>query len=206
MCVLYYIMYDHGFPKYALILDKISLSDKQKTYMRESIKMVLAKAVETSIQQTYDKKSEWKDARKRIENPELQQVVGSTMEKTKGNPGRPKVEKQTYNLDDYLIGDKVALKKEILHFIDDMERVYDLAHLWFVLKDAKHLTDIVYPTFHHAIENFTKRKFNPGKISRFATMFSNKEEREKFWKGKTSSNVKSKNIVTDWVKVFKMIP
>lgn len=205
MCVLYYIMYDHGFPKYALILDKISLCDKQKTYMRESIKTVLAKVVETSIQQTYDKKSEWEDARKRIKNPEMRQVVGSAMDKTKGKPGRPKTEKQTYNLDDYLIGDKVALKKEILHFIDDMERIYDLAHLWFVLKETKHLTDILYPTFHHAIENFTKRKFNPGEISRFATKLSNKTDREDFWRRKTQSGVQSKKIVTYWTKAFSMI-
>lgn len=53
-------MYDHGFLKLALALGKTSLSDKQKIYMRDGIKAVINKAIETSIQQAYDKKSEWK--------------------------------------------------------------------------------------------------------------------------------------------------
>lgn len=205
MCALYYIMYDHGFHKLALALGKTSLSDKHKTYVREGIKTVIDKAVETSIRLAYDKKSEWKETGKGIEDKELQQVINATLATTKGKHGRPILEKQTHNLDDYLIGDKDALKKEILHFINDMERIYDLAHLWFVLKETKHLTDILYPTFHHAIEKFTDRKFNPDRASRLAIKLSNKTDREDFWRRKTSSSVQSKKIVTYWTKAFCMI-
>lgn len=205
MCALYYIMYDHGFPKLSLALGKTSLSDKQKIYMREGIKTVIDKAVETSIRLAYDKKSEWKETGKGIEDTELREVISSTLAVTKGKHGRPILEKQTHNLDDYLIGDKAALKKEILHFIDDMERIYDLAHLWFVLKETKHLTDILYPTFHHAIQNFTARRFNPDRASRLATKLSNKTDREDFWRRKTQSGVQSKKIVTYWTEVFCMI-
>lgn len=205
MCALYYIMYDHGFPKLSLALGKTSLSDKQKIYMREGIKTVIDKAVETSIQLAYDKKSEWKETGKGIEDTELREVISSTLAVAKGKHGRPILEKQTHNLDDYLIGDKAALKKEILHFIDDMERIYDLAHLWFVLKETKHLTDILYPTFHHAIQNFTVRRFNPDRASRLATKLSNKTDREDFWRRKTQSGVQSKKIVTCWTKAFSMI-
>lgn len=205
MCALYYIMYDHGFPKLSLALGKTSLSDKQKIYMREGIKTVIDKAVETSIRLAYDKKSEWKETGKGIEDTELREVISSTLAVTKGKHGRPILEKQTHTLDDYLIGDKDALKKEILHFIDDMERVYDLAHLWFVLKETKHLTAILYPTFHHAIENFTDRRFNPDRASRLATKLSNRGDREEFWNRKTSSSVQSKKIVTYWEKAFSMI-
>lgn len=84
MCALYYIMYDHGFPKLALALDKTSLGEKQKTYMREGIKAVIDKVVETSIQQAYDKKSEWKETGKGIEDKELQQVINATLAITEG--------------------------------------------------------------------------------------------------------------------------
>ena len=44
MCTLYYVCYDHGLPRSAMALSKVSLGAKQIFYIRESVKAVVVKA------------------------------------------------------------------------------------------------------------------------------------------------------------------
>lgn len=206
MCALYYIMYDHGFTKLVLALSKVGMDVKHLSYLREGIKTTIEKVIETSLEKSYDKKSEWAQTKKDVEDSELQKVITATIAATKGKHGRPLCQQTFLNLDEILIGNKEMLKQEIQRFIDEMERIYDLGHLWFVLKESNHLTDIGYPSFHHAIEDFTGRKFNPDRSSRLATKLINRSDREKFWANKLSSSVQSKKLVTHWLKIFQQIP
>ena len=59
MCTLYYICYDHGLPRSAMALSKVSLGAKQISYIRESVKAIVEKLVETSVDNALDKKAEW---------------------------------------------------------------------------------------------------------------------------------------------------
>ena len=57
MCTLYYICFDHGLPKSATALSKVSLNDKQLSIVRESVKTIVVNLVETSVTQGLDKKA-----------------------------------------------------------------------------------------------------------------------------------------------------
>lgn len=59
MCTLYYICYDHGMPRSAMALSKVSLGAKQISYIRESVKAIVEKLMETSVTNALDKKVEW---------------------------------------------------------------------------------------------------------------------------------------------------
>lgn len=56
MCTLYYLCYDHGLPRSAMALSKVSLGAKQVSYIRESVKAIVEKLVETSVDNALDKK------------------------------------------------------------------------------------------------------------------------------------------------------
>lgn len=58
MCTLYYLCYDHGLPRNAMALSKVSLGTKQISYIRESVKAVVVKLMETSVTNALDKKAE----------------------------------------------------------------------------------------------------------------------------------------------------
>lgn len=49
MCTLYYICFDHGLPRSAMALSKVSLGAKQVSYIRESVKAIVEKLMETSV-------------------------------------------------------------------------------------------------------------------------------------------------------------
>ena len=71
MCTLYYICYDHGLPRSAMALSKVSLGAKQISYIRESVKAVVEKLMVTSITNALDKKVEWTKQIKDVEDAEL---------------------------------------------------------------------------------------------------------------------------------------
>lgn len=203
MCALYYIMYDHGFPKLALALGKTSLSDKQKIYMREGIKTVIDKAVETSIKLAYDKKSEWKETGKGIEDKELQQVINATLSITKGKHGRRRVEQENYNIDDYLIGDKARLKEEILNFLNKMPHDSDIAYLWKVLYETNHLKDISFPDFHRALEILWGRNIKYDRAQRLFTKLT--IFKKEFEAATNRAAGEGRKLMSRWTKVFKEI-
>ncbi len=78
MCTMYYICYDHGLPRSAMALSKVSLGAKQISYIRESAKTVIEKLMETSVTNALDKKAEWTKQIKDIEEEELKQAMKNT--------------------------------------------------------------------------------------------------------------------------------
>lgn len=56
MCTLYYICFDHGLPRSVMALSKVSLGAKQVSYIRESVKAIVEKLMETSVDNALDKK------------------------------------------------------------------------------------------------------------------------------------------------------
>lgn len=105
MCSLYYICYDHGLPKSVMALSKVSLGAKQISYIRESVKSVVEKLVETSVENGLDKKGEWTTLAKNIEDAELKQNMKYALANTKGKHGRRTILQEESSLDDILIAD-----------------------------------------------------------------------------------------------------
>lgn len=88
MCTLYYICYDHGLPRSAMALSKVSLGTKQISYICESVKAVVVKQMETSVTNALDKKTEGTKQIKDVEDAELKQAMKNTLGNTKGKHGR----------------------------------------------------------------------------------------------------------------------
>lgn len=140
MCTLYYICFDHGLPKSAKTLSNVSLSDKQVSIMRESVKAVIASLVETSITQGLDKKAEWTKHSKEVEDAELRQTIKNTLDNTKGKHGRRTIQQEELSIDNILIAkNKVALKETILSALNDMENEYETAYIKAALLRTNHL-------------------------------------------------------------------
>lgn len=87
MCTLYYICFDYGLPRSAMALSKVSLGAKQVSYIRESVKAIVEKLMETSVDNALDKKAEWTTQAKDIEDVELKQAIKTTLASTKVSMG-----------------------------------------------------------------------------------------------------------------------
>ena len=161
MCVLYYICFDHGLPKSAMALSKVSLSDKQISIMRESVKAIIANLVETSVAQGLDKKAEWTKQSTEIEDMELRQTIKNALSNTKGKHGRRTILQEELSIDDILIAeDKSALKEAILSALNSMEHEYETAYIKAALLRTNHLdSSISFATFLRATNQFSGRKY-----------------------------------------------
>lgn len=205
MCILYYICFDHGLPKSALALSKITLGDKQISYMRESIKAVVDKLVETSIAKGFDKKAEWTKLNKEVENTELQQAIKNSLSNTKGKHGRRTFQQEELSIDDILIvDDKQALKKAILAALNNMEHDYETAYIKAALIWSGHLkSNVSFAAFLRAICVFSSKdyKYDPGqRVDSFITY-----EKKEYETSKNSKWQRARRIVSGLTQTFGMI-
>lgn len=161
MCTLYYICFDHGLPRSAMVLSKVCLSEKQLSIMREGVKAVIANLAETSITQGLDKKAEWTKHSKDIEDVELRQTIKNALANTKGKHGRRTVQQEEHSLDDILIAeDKLAFKEAILTALNSMEHEYETAYIKAALLRTNHLSpNVSFATFLRAINQFCGHKY-----------------------------------------------
>ena len=175
MCTLYYICFDHGLPKSATALSKVSLNDKQLSIVRESIKTIIVNLVETSVTQGLDKKAEWTKQSKEIEDIEFRQTIKNALANTKGKHGRRIIQQEELSIDDILIAeDKSALKGAILSALNDMEHEYETAYIKAALLRTNHLApNVSFATFLRAVNHFSGReyKYDPAqRVDSFITI------------------------------------
>ena len=206
MCTLYYICYDHGLPRSAMSLSKVSLGAKQISYIRESAKAVVEKLVETSITNALDKKAEWTNLIKEVEDAELKQVVKNTLANTKGKHGRRTILQEELSIDDILIADdKQALKEAIQTALDDMEHEYETAYIKAALIRSHHLDPhISFSLFLRAICTFSGREYKYDPAQRVDTVIYREEK--KFMTSKSSKWQRGRRIVLYLTEVFGDIP
>lgn len=175
MCTLYYICFDHGLPKSATALSKVSLNDKQLSIVRESVKTIIVNLVETSVTQGLDKKAEWTKQSKEIEDIEFRQTIKNALANTKGKHGRRIIQQEELSIDDILIAeDKSALKGAILSALNDMEHEYETAYIKAALLRTNHLApNVSFATFLRAVNHFSGReyKYDPAqRVDSFITI------------------------------------
>lgn len=205
MCTLYYICFDHGLPKSAMALSKVSLNDKQLSIVRESVKTIIVNLVETSVTQGLDKKAEWTKQSKEIEDIEFRQTIKNALANTKGKHGRRIIQQEELSIDDILIAeDKSALKGAILSALNDMEHEYETAYIKAALLRTNHLApNVSFATFLRAVNHFSGReyKYDPAqRVDSFITI-----NHKEFVVSSSSKWQRARRIVSGLVERFEKI-
>lgn len=205
MCTLYYICFDHGLPKSATALSKVSLNDKQLSIVRESVKTIIVNLVETSVTQGLDKKAEWTKKSKEIEDIEIRQTIKNALANTKGKHGRRIIQQEELSIDDILIAeDKSALKGAILSALNDMEHEYETAYIKAALLRTNHLApNVSFATFLRAVNHFSGReyKYDPAqRVDSFITI-----NHKEFVVSSSSKWQRARRIVSGLVERFEKI-
>lgn len=205
MCTLYYICFDHGLPKSATALSKVSLNDKQLSIVRESVKTIIVNLVETSVTQGLDKKAEWTKQSKEIEDIEFRQTIKNALANTKGKHGRRIIQQEELSIDDILIAeDKSALKGAILSALNDMEHEYETAYIKAALLRANHLApNVSFATFLRAVNHFSGReyKYDPAqRVDSFITI-----NHKEFVVSSSSKWQRARRVISGLVEGFEKI-
>lgn len=205
MCTLYYICFDHGLPKSATTLSKVSLNDKQLSIVRESVKTIIVNLVETSVTQGLDKKAEWTKQSKDIEDIEFRQTIKNALANTKGKHGRRTILQEELCIDDILIAEnKTALKETILVALNNMEHEYETAYIKAALLRTNHLdSKTSFATFLRAVNHFSGReyKYDPAqRVDSFITI-----NHKKFAVLSSSKWQRARRIVSGFVERFEKI-
>lgn len=205
MCTLYYICFDHGLPKSATALSKVSLNDKQLSIVRESVKTIIVNLVETSVTQGLDKKAEWTKQSKDIEDIEFRQTIKNALANTKGEHGRRTILQEELCIDDILIAEnKTALKETILVALNNMEHEYETAYIKAALLRTNHLdSKTSFATFLRAVNHFSGReyKYDPAqRVDSFITI-----NHKKFAVSSSSKWQRARRIVSGFVERFEKI-
>lgn len=203
MCTLYYICFDHGLPKSATALSKVSLNDKQISIVRESVKTIIVNLVETSVTQGLDKKAEWTKQSKEIEDIEFRQTIKNALANTKGKHGRRIIQQEELSIDDILIAeDKSALKGAILSALNDMEHEYETAYIKAALLRTNHLApNVSFATFLRAVNHFSGReyKYDPAqRVDSFITI-----NHKEFVVSSSSKWQRARRIISGLIEKFR---
>lgn len=205
MCTLYYICFDHGLPKSATALSKVSLNDKQLSIVRECVKTIVVNLVETSVTQGLDKKAEWTKQSKEIEDIEFRQTIKNALDNTKGKHGRRTIQQEELSIDDILIAeDKSALKGAILSALNDMEHEYETAYIKAALLRTNHLApNVSFATFLRAVNHFSGReyKYDPAqRVDSFITI-----NHKEFVVSSSSKWQRARRVISGLVEGFEKI-
>lgn len=205
MCTLYYICFDHGLPRSAMALSKVSLGAKQVSYIRESVKAIVEKLVETSVDNALDKKAEWTTQAKDIEDVELKQTIKTTLASTKGKHGRRTILQEEMSLDEILISDdKQALKETIRTALNEMEHEYETAYIKAALIRSHHLAPHAsFSVFLRAISDFMGREYKYDPAQRVDSFIYHNEK--EFQTSKSSKWQRGRRIVSYLTDIFDTI-
>lgn len=205
MCTLYYICFDHGLPRSAMALSKVSLGAKQVSYIRESVKAIVEKLMETSVDNALDKKAEWTTQAKDIEDVELKQAIKTTLACTKGKHGRRTILQEEMSLDEILISDdKQALKETIRTALNEMEHEYETAYIKAALIRSYHLAPHAsFSVFLRAISDFTGREYKYDPAQRVDSFIYHNEK--EFQTSKSSKWQRGRRIVSYLTDIFDTI-
>lgn len=205
MCTLYYICFDHGLPRSAMALSKVSLGAKQVSYIRESVKAIVEKLMETSVDNALDKKAEWTTQAKDIEDVELKQAIKTTLASTKGKHGRGTILQEEMSLDEILISDdKQALKETIRTALNEMEHEYETAYIKAALIRSYHLAPHAsFSVFLRAISDFTGREYKYDPAQRVDSFIYHNEK--EFQTSKSSKWQRGRRIVSYLTDIFDTI-
>lgn len=188
-----------------MALSKVSLGAKQVSYIRESVKAIVEKLMETSVDNALDKKSEWTTQAKDIEDVELKQAIKTTLANTKGKHGRRTILQEEMSLDQILISDdKQALKETIRTALNEMEHEYKTAYIKAALIRSHHLAPHAsFSVSLRAISDFTGREYKYDPAQRVDSFIYHNEK--EFQTSKSSKWQRGRRIVSYLTDIFDTI-
>ena len=197
-CMYYYMVFDGGSTKMIETLNSIM---NEEFLDQEDMAMVHAAVdfmVPSSIDLGLETKESWGNVVK-LCNPEIWKDVSYKLSKSDGNRGR-KVKIDC--IDNLLIGNKSALKEQILLFVEENPGAICLAYLLKALTMADAVRkNVSYATFHRAIEQLTGRTFgidSPQKRYGEIKDFSFRGSQKGSW-------ARAKAIIYRWTNVFASV-
>ena len=197
-CMYYYMMFDGGSTKMIETLNTILNDDILDQEDMAMIHGAVGFMVPSSINLGVETKESWEKVAN-LCDPEIWKDISYELSRSEGNRGR-KVEIKC--IDSLLIGNKSALKAQILCFIKENPEAICLAYLLKALIRAEAIKESVsYASFHRAIEQFTGRKYgidSPqrrfGEIKDFG-----------FHGVQKGSWAKAKEIIFRWSHIFEAV-
>ncbi len=155
-CMYYFVVFDHGLTRMASLFNDILIQNNIDNESLLLIKQCVTLLVKQSFELECEDKNTWTKTADKSE-PELWAVVAQTLRNVKVNHGRKKTIR---SIDELLIGNKVALKKQILLFIQENTEDICLAYLlWALVHGGCMNSTVKYMEFHRAIEALTNRKY-----------------------------------------------
>ena len=197
-CLYYYIMFDGGSTKMIETMNSIlnyEILDQEDMAM---IHGAVGFMVPSSIDLGVETKESWENVAN-LCDPEIWKDISYELSKSEGNRGR-KVEIKC--IDSLLIGNKSALKAQILCFIKENPGAICLAYLLKALIRAEAIKESVsYATFHRAIEQFTGRKYG---IDTPQRRFGEMKDFG-FHGAQKGSWAKAKEIIFRWSHIFEAV-
>ena len=188
-----------------MAVSKVSLGAKQVSYIRESVKAIVEKLMETSVDNALDKKSEWTTQAKDIEDVELKQAIKTTLASTKGKHGRRTILQEAMSHDQILISDdKQALKETIRTALNEMEHEYKTAYIKAALIRSHHLAPHAsFSVSLRAISDFTGREYKYDTAQRVDSFIYHNEK--EFQTSKSSKWQRGRRIVSYLTDIFDTI-
>lgn len=185
-----------------MALSKVCLSEKQLSIMRESVKNIVEKAVQTSVENGLDKKAEWTKLAKNIEDAELKLTLKNAIANTKGKHGRRTILQEELSIDDILIvDDKKSLKEAIQNALNKMEHEYETVYIKAALIRSHHLVpDTPFAVFLRAINEFSGKeyKYDPAqRVDSFITI-----NHKEFAVSSSSKWQRARRVISGLVETF----
>ena len=197
-CMYYYMMYDGGSTKMTETLNDIMTDDILDQEDMAMIHSCISSLVPGSIGLGVETKESWTETAAKC-NPEIWKDVTYELRKSGGHRGR---KAEVVSIDNILKGNKVAVKQQILRFLEKNPGPICLAYLLKSLIRAGAIKKgINYTTFHRAIEHLTGRKIgidSPQKRFGELKSFSLQEPQKGCW-------AKAKTIILNWTRIFEEV-
>lgn len=197
-CMYYYMRYDGGSTKMMGTLNDIMNNEVLDQEDMAMIHSCVSSLVPGSIELGVETKESWTDAVAKC-NPEIWKDVTYELSKSEGNRGR---KAEIVCIDNLLKGNKVAIKQQILRFLDENPEPICLAYLLKSLIRAGAIKrNVNYTTFHRAIEHLTGRMIgidSPQKRFGELKSFGLQGPQKGCW-------AKAKAIIANWTEIFEKV-
>lgn len=190
---MYYISFEHGFRNISKNLGGFMATGGISVI----VPALVGAMTKTSVTRGFDKKTDWKKDSKNYDSTELRHEVMNALEDSVGKHGRPRLEQEVYNIDEWLVGEKLVLKKTIMEMLEEMEHDYELAYLWIALLRSNHLKkDTKFSKFFRVICGFANHEYQYDRAQRMATLIEH--GKGTFESSKKPSIQRGRRWVNNW--------
>lgn len=155
-CIYYYVVFDHGLTKMAMVLNHLLLSADINQESMLMVKDCINTIVLYSLDMGTETKASWEKTADEC-GADIWKEIAFLLRSMKGRRGN---KKQVMTIDDLIAGNKAEVKQCIIEFLETNTEDISLAYLLVVLIKTGHIKpSIKYMTFHRAIEQLVQRYY-----------------------------------------------